>query len=96
VHLEFKDLPYGTNALSTVIDEETMKLHHDKHHKKYFDNLVEALKDQNTKDMTVKSDILSDLEKLPNRYKRESLRTMVVVIPIHEFFWNLMSPKPKI
>ena len=33
VELEFNKLPYGENALSKSIDEETMSLHHDKHHK---------------------------------------------------------------
>ena len=93
VNLEFKDLPYGTNALNTVIDEETMKLHHDKHHKKYFDNLIEALKDQDTKDKTV-NEILADFERLPKDI-REKVKNNGGGHYNHEFFWNLMSPKPK-
>lgn len=38
------ELPYAYNALEPHIDEETMKLHHDKHHQKYVDDLNEALK----------------------------------------------------
>ena len=32
-------LPYGYNALDPVIDEKTLKIHHDIHHKKYVDDL---------------------------------------------------------
>ena len=93
VDFEFKELPYGTNALSKVIDEETMSLHHDKHHKKYFDNLMSALKDVDIKDKSV-NDIISNLEKLPKDI-REKVRNNGGGHYNHEFFWNSMSPKPQ-
>lgn len=37
-------LPYEYNALEPHIDQETMQLHHDKHHQKYVDDLNDALK----------------------------------------------------
>ena len=36
-------LPYAYDALEPAIDEETMKLHHDKHHAAYVANLNEAV-----------------------------------------------------
>jgi len=33
------DLPYAYNALEPVIDEKTLRIHHDIHHKKYVDDL---------------------------------------------------------
>jgi Fe-Mn family superoxide dismutase len=93
VKLEFDDLPYGENALSKSIDEETMTLHHDKHHKKYFDNLMEALSEENIDNLNV-NDILSNLEKYPKSI-REKIRNNGGGHFNHEFFWNLMSPKPK-
>lgn len=33
------DLPYAFDALEPYIDEETMHLHHDKHHNTYVTNL---------------------------------------------------------
>jgi len=35
-------LPYPYDALEPVIDSETLKIHHDKHHKKYVDDLNKA------------------------------------------------------
>lgn len=94
VNLEFKKLPYGPNAISKAIDEETMILHHDKHHKKYYENLVEALKDTSFVDKSV-NEILENLDKLPKDI-REKVRNNGGGHYNHEFFWNLMSPKPKL
>lgn len=38
-------LPYAYNALEPVIDEETMRIHHEKLHKKYVDELNKAEKE---------------------------------------------------
>lgn len=39
------ELPYSYDALEPYIDQETMRLHHDNHHKSYIDKLNKALKD---------------------------------------------------
>lgn len=39
-------LPYATNALAPVIDEQTMAIHHGKHHKAYVDALNKAVAEQ--------------------------------------------------
>jgi Fe-Mn family superoxide dismutase len=93
IKLEFNDLPYGENALSKSIDEETMTLHHDKHHKKYFDNFMDALSEEKIDNLSV-NDVLSNLEKYPKSI-REKLRNNGGGHFNHEFFWNLMSPKPQ-
>lgn len=38
------DLPYAYDALSTAIDEQTMRIHHDKHHAGYVRGLNNAIK----------------------------------------------------
>ena len=37
-------LPYAYNALEPIIDERTLHIHHDKHHRKYVDDLNAAEK----------------------------------------------------
>ncbi|MDX6388032.1 MAG: superoxide dismutase, Fe-Mn family, partial [Gaiellaceae bacterium] len=40
---ELPPLPYAYDALEPTIDEQTMKIHHDKHHQAYVDNLNKAV-----------------------------------------------------
>src|SRR6187551_3124954 len=40
---EVPALPYDYAALEAAIDEQTMRIHHDKHHQAYVDNLNAAL-----------------------------------------------------
>jgi Fe-Mn family superoxide dismutase len=40
---ELPPLPYAYDALEPHIDAETMRLHHDKHHQTYVDNLNKAI-----------------------------------------------------
>jgi len=40
---EVPPLPYDYNALEPHVDEQTMRIHHDKHHAAYVTNLNAAL-----------------------------------------------------
>ena len=40
------DLPYAYDALEPVISQATMHLHHDKHHKRYFDVMNQIVEEQ--------------------------------------------------
>ena len=61
---EVPPLPYDYNALEPHIDEQTMRLHHDKHHQAYVDNANKALEGTEWADRSVEQ-VLTELEILP-------------------------------
>ena len=85
------DLPYAYNALEPFIDEQTMKIHHDKHHQAYVDNLNAALEGQ-TKWLNMKvEDILEDLNRLPEGMQTK-VRNHGGGHANHSLFWQIMGP----
>ena len=72
---EVPPLPYDYNALEPHIDEQTMRLHHDKHHQAYVDNANKALEGTEWADRSVEA-VLAELEILPedNPHRRPQQR----------------------
>ena len=62
---ELPDLPYAYDALEPHIDAETMRIHHDLHHKAYVDNANAALAGTPLADHDVDI-VLTNLETLPD------------------------------
>ena len=60
---EVPDLPYDYNALEPHIDEQTMRVHHDKHHQAYVDKANAALEGTDWADKDV-NEVLQNLSKL--------------------------------
>jgi superoxide dismutase, Fe-Mn family len=87
---EVPPLPYDYDALEPHIDEQTMRLHHDKHHQAYVDKANGALEGTEWADESVER-ILSILETLPED-KRTVLRNNAGGHVNHSFFWSIMSP----
>lgn len=58
-------LPYEYDALMPVLDEETLKFHHDKHYKTYVDNLNNVLADFPELQKLNLKELLTGLENLP-------------------------------
>ncbi len=84
------ELPYAYNALEPHIDEQTMRIHHDKHHAGYVNKLNAAVEGTEYADWPIEK-LISELESLP-----ENLRT-----PVrnhggghinHSLFWPVMAP----
>ncbi|HTO25279.1 MAG TPA: superoxide dismutase [Gaiellaceae bacterium] len=87
---ELPDLPYAYDALEPHIDAETMRIHHDLHHKAYVDNANAALDGTEWADRPV-DQILADLEILPED-KQAAVRNNAGGHANHSLFWQIMSP----
>jgi Fe-Mn family superoxide dismutase len=83
-------LPYEYNALEPYIDEETMHLHHDKHHQTYVDNANKALEGTEWADKPVE-DVLKNLSSLPSD-KQGPVRNNAGGHYNHSLFWEWMAP----
>jgi Fe-Mn family superoxide dismutase len=84
-------LPYDYNALEPYIDEQTMRIHHDKHHAAYVNNLNAALEGHPALQSKSLEELIGGLDALP-----EAIRT-----PVrnnggghhnHSLFWEIMTP----
>lgn len=78
-------LPYPYNALEPYIDEATMRIHHDKHHQTYVDDLNKAEKK------------LQDARKSGNfdlvKHWERELAFNGAGHYLHTIFWDTMSPQ---
>jgi Fe-Mn family superoxide dismutase len=87
---EVPPLPYDYNALEPHIDEQTMRLHHDKHHQAYVDNANKALAGTEWADRPVEA-VLANLEILPEEIQT-AVRNNAGGHANHTLFWEIMSP----
>jgi Fe-Mn family superoxide dismutase len=87
---EVPPLPYDYNALEPHIDEETMHLHHDKHHQAYVTNANNALEGTEWAEEPVE-EVLKNLDKVPDD-KRNAVRNNAGGHYNHSLFWEWMSP----
>lgn len=85
------NLPYEYNALEPYIDEQTMRIHHTKHHQAYIDKLNGAIKGTKFENIDV-NELIKKLNDVP-----ENIRTVVRNHggghSNHSFFWQIMAPK---
>ena len=84
------DLPYDYGALEPHIDEQTMRVHHDKHHQAYVDKANAALEGTEWADTDV-DEVLRNLSALPDDI-RTPVRNNAGGHSNHSFFWQIMSP----
>ncbi|PNM84517.1 superoxide dismutase [Streptococcus sp. FDAARGOS_146] len=83
------DLPYAYDALEPYIDEETMHLHHDKHHNTYVNNVNAAL----AKHPEIGEDLerlLADVESIPTDIRQAVINNGGGHLN-HALFWELMT-----
>ena len=87
---EVPALPYDYAALEPHIDEQTMRVHHDKHHQAYVDKANAALEGTEWANESVEQ-ILTILETLPQD-KQMVVRNNAGGHANHTLFWEIMSP----
>lgn len=84
---ELPPLPYAYDALEPTINEETMKFHHDKHHKAYTDKLNEGVeKDPKLQGKTIE-EIMAVMSTQPPLVRNNGGGFWN-----HDFFWKIMKP----
>jgi superoxide dismutase, Fe-Mn family len=83
-------LPYDYDALEPHIDEQTMRLHHDKHHQAYVDKANDALGGTELDGKPVE-EVLANLSSLPADVQTV-VRNNGGGHANHTLFWTSMSP----
>ena len=88
---ELPQLPYGYDALEPTIDEQTMHLHHEKHHNTYVTNLNAAI--EKAPELQGKSieELLKNVNTAPEAV-RTAVRNNGGGHWNHSQFWQWMAP----
>ncbi len=84
-------LPYDYNALEPHIDEQTMRIHHDKHHAAYVNNLNAALEPHAALQGKSLEQLIGNIDALPEAI-RGPVRNNGGGHWNHTFFWEIMAP----
>src|SRR3954470_6519541 len=87
---EVPPLPYDYSALEPHIDEQTMRLHHDKHHQTYVDKANAALEGTEWADKPVEGVLKTPAQ--PPQEKQGPVRNNGGGHYNHTLFWEIMSP----
>ena len=85
-------LPYGYAELEPHFDEETMRVHHTKHHQAYTNKFNAALKNHQQLFQKTAEEIITTLNKVPEEI-RQAVRNNGGGFINHTFFWESLTPK---
>ena len=88
---EVPPLPYDYNALEPHIDEQTMRIHHDKHHAAYVTNLNAALEKHPNLQQKSVDDLIRGINSVPEEI-RTAVRNNGGGHVNHTMFWQIMGP----
>ncbi len=88
---ELAPLPYAANALEPYIDEQTMTIHHDRHHNTYFTNLKAALEQAPELQNKSAEELIAHLDSVPEKI-RTAIRNNGGGHANHSLFWKVIGP----
>jgi Fe-Mn family superoxide dismutase len=81
-------LPYGLRELEPHLGEETLRIHHGRHHAKYVENLNRLLTDQDSGAAS-----LEEVLRAANKAGQGALFNNAAQAWNHAFFWEGMTPQ---
>ena len=84
-------LPYAYTALEPVIDERTMRIHHEKHHGGYVEKLNAAISTLDQYSGVSIEAILRDIDAVPENI-RTAVRNNGGGHANHSLYWTVMGP----
>jgi superoxide dismutase, Fe-Mn family len=84
--VEFPPLPYAFDALEPYIDQKTMEIHYDRHHRAYYNNFIKGIQATEMEGMSMEK-IFANMSKYP-----EGIRNNAGGHYNHVLFWSVMSP----
>ncbi len=85
------DLPYSHDALAPHIDDQTMQIHHGKHHNAYITKLNDAIAGNAALQAKSIEDLVRDLDSVPEGI-RGAVRNNGGGHYNHSLFWTIMAP----
>ncbi len=88
---ELPALPYPNNALEPHIDEQTMMIHHDRHHNTYVTSLNTALESAPELQSKSLEELISNLDSIPEGI-RTAVRNHGGGHYNHSLFWEIIGP----
>ncbi len=83
--LEFHNLPYAYDALEPFIDKMTMEIHHSRHHKAYYDNMMNTVKGTDMESKTLE-EVFANMSKYP-----AAVRNNGGGYYNHNLYWEVMK-----
>lgn len=90
---ELPEIGYEYSALEPFIDQETMKIHHTKHHQAYVDKLNSALEKFSELQEKQISELLQDNLKIVPEEIKTAVKNNGGGHFNHSFFWSILSPE---
>ncbi|MFT3902512.1 MAG: superoxide dismutase [Niabella sp.] len=79
-------LPYAKEALEPHIDQQTMEIHHDRHHQAYVDNLNKAIEGTDNADKSLE-ELVKNAGKISPAVRNNGGGHWN-----HSFFWEILTP----
>ncbi len=94
MQFEFKPLPFSYDSLEPYIDEQTLKIHHDKHHQSYLDKFISVVDKYGVLKQMASDDILKNLNDLDvSEEDRQKLKNYGGGFVNHNIYWAAMGPE---